>query len=241
MSRSSAFGLIALLGATFSIHVTGCSLVGLAGGALWDARRPRIALVPTGRVEKFHRGDRLVLILADSSRVAGVYRGAAELDRGDYRRRYAAWRAAEPRASVLPEIGERVRRSRWGSGSVVGFVHRGVLIERRGETRVVPVTPEGTLTRADGAEVELAAIDRMMTEGVVPLLTALRIDTGAGEERVPLDRVVMVQAPTHPHGARTGFLIGLVADAIVVGSFASSYRGAFDGSGCASSGFGTGY
>lgn len=240
MSRAQGWAAIAALGAAFTFHVTisGCSVLGLVSGSIWDAiHRKGQRLIPPARVMRFYRGDAMVLILEDSTRVECVYEGSARLPAEEYERRYTEWRRSDPRAADFPMIGERVSIGERGSvtsvgtGSFRGFAHGGILLERKGRLRVVSDLERGFVTRSDGTTTGLRQVRELAVAGVLPLVTALRVRTQEGERVVPVDEVALVQAPDHPHGARNGFVIGLVADVVVVAVVASSLQSAFDNSG----------
>jgi hypothetical protein len=241
VNRALTWMLLILLSCSFAIHVAGCSILGASIGAIADARRPRTKLVPTGRVVKFYPGDKLVLFLKDSTRVEGIYAGPDRLSDSNYVGRYQRWRAASPENGEFPLIGERIRVGESGitsadDGKFVGFVHRGLEIDRRGSKRVRLFEDHHWLLRSDGHRIDLARVSKQALAGELPVITALRVRSAESTRTVPLNDVGLVYGPTHPQGARMGFVIGLTVDAAVavaIMAFASSYQGPFAGaSGC---------
>ncbi len=246
MSRTRGFVAIALLGAFFAIHVTGCSLIGLGAGAAWDATHKHVHTLPPTRFVRFYPGDKMTLTLDDGSLVDGVYRGAVRMPEDEYRARYQAWRASDPRGAEFPRIGEFVSIGEpsslflVGEGSFVGIAHNGVETEQRGKIRNAPFDAKGYVFRADGRPLSLSRLRATVDAGNVPMTTAMRLETSEGDRVTPVDRVVLVTAPGHGHGARNGFVVGLVADVVVVGTAATSFsqEPLMGSSGCESTSFG---
>src|SRR5262249_2877090 len=67
-----------------------------AGAASWDG---------TARV---HARDSVLVVLEDSTRVAGVFEGVARVSSEQYRDRYDRWRRTATDGDGLPELGTRV-------------------------------------------------------------------------------------------------------------------------------------
>lgn len=228
MRRARGWVAIALFGATFAIHVTGCSLIGLTAGSIVDATQKGSRTLPPTRFASFYPGDNMTLTLEDGDRIEGVYRGAARVPDQDYASRYRPWRDDDVHATGFPRLGERVSVDHPGSingggeGWFRGFAHGGIELGEKGAVRVIPITGDGTLRDSRGKRIPLARVRERVEAGDVPLSTAMRIDTDSGVRVIPIDAVALVSAPSHPNAARTGFMIGLVADVAVVAVAASS-------------------
>ena len=228
MNRRRGWIALAGLGAFFAVHIEGCSLIGLTTGAAIDANTPRFQQVSASELVRVSPGSRVTLLLHDSTRVRGVYRGATRIADDDYRIVYDAWRAHHPRGASFPEIGEPVELKPGGKGAFRAFVAEGVEIQSR-RLGATSLDRDGWLVRRDGSRLDLLEARDLALAGELPIATALRIETDQGERRIALDRVALVDAHTVRHAALSGFLVGLAADAMVVTVVRSS---APHGDGC---------
>lgn len=217
MNRRRGWIAIAGLGAIFAVHVNGCSLMGLATGAMIDAKAPRLQQIRASELVRVSPGSRVTILLDDSTFVRGTYRGSTRLADDAYRVIYEIWRATHPRGPSFPEIGEPVELNPGGKGAFGGFVAEGVELEsRRWGSTATPFDRDGWLERRDGSRLDLWEVRDLALAGDLPIATALRIETEGGERRIALDRVALIAASTSRHAARTGFLVGLAADAMIV-------------------------
>ncbi len=239
------YAVLAVFGAllTLGVPTSGCSLIGLAGGAVIDASRPATVLTPTGKLYAFRRGDPLVLRLRDSSVVTGRYAGYERIDATAYRSRFAAFRAAHP-GPALPAPGARVDVDRSGtilggrrSGELVGFLLDAVEIRREnGRTMTLPYrNVERVCWEGGDACLSRRDIIQLRLRGELPLAQSITLDSAGVRAEVPLDDVAFVEGPPLRDAARKGFMLGLTADALIVVAViavASSYQGPFDGADC---------
>jgi hypothetical protein len=223
MKRPLGWVWVALFGATFTFHVTGCSLIGLGAGAAYDAANRDVRAQSPGRIVKLHPGDAMILDLDDGSRVDGVYLRPGRIPERSYVRFYNEWRAKDPRAEGFPRIGERVTVDNpssvvgRGQGMFVGFGLEGIEVESsNGERRVIPVSEDGSLLGSNKSRVSMERVRQLAIERALPLSTTLEIRTGDDVRTILLNEVVLIHAPNHPNGARTGFAIGLAVDVLVV-------------------------
>jgi hypothetical protein len=210
------------LSLAISVHTTGCSLIGLTGGAIIDARTPRNRLVPTGKIHAFSRGDSLRLYLADSSEVAGRYVGSERMSDSRYRDRFARMQERSG-AADLPTPGATVQVIQPGMGLVGGgssellaFLHDGIEVsDRRGRVRVVPFRKIHEI-HWDGKRLKHKDLAALRLAGAVPLPEQMILEADTGAVVVPLDDIEMVWGPSLRGAARRGFVLGLAADAVVV-------------------------
>lgn len=215
MSRRRSWIAIAALGALFAVHVNSCSLINLAVGWRMDARKPRYEELRASELVRVSPGEHITLLLDDSTRVAGVYLGAAPIADAEYRAVYDAWRGRHPRGPAFPEIGESVQLKPGGKGTFNAFVAEGVELQSR---RFGKSTYErkGWMVRRDGSKLDLIEVRDLSLSGELPLATALRMETDAGERSIPVNRIAMIGATPARHAALKGFLVGLGADVLVV-------------------------
>jgi hypothetical protein len=238
-------GLLAL-GSCLSVHLSGCSLIGLAGGAIVDARRPDTTLMPTGRMHAFRVGDSLTLVLRDTTRISGRYAGVSRMSDEVYRARWARLRE-ERGGPPLPRPGAYVRVVRsgrdlasGGGGEFLAFTLDAIEIrDRRGAVKALPLRAVDEIRWDDGrARLSHGDLEQLRLAGGLPLAASITIDADGTAVTVPLDDVAWVWGPTMKDAARKGFVLGLAADAVIVATaiaVAASYRGPFEGSNCEAS------
>jgi hypothetical protein len=233
---------IAAMCVPLTLHVSGCSLIGLAGGSIIDAGRPRHSFVPTGQVHTFHFGDSVRLQRRDSTVVEGRFAGSTRIPDAEYRDRFAMAQS-RPGAPALPPPGVPVQVRLRGAvpmsadrGELLAFVAAAVEFrDRSGRTVSVPFSQLRELQWDGGRErLTLEDLARLRLEGALPLASNLLVESDTGTVVVPVDDVAWLWGPTPRGAARKGFVLGLVADVVVVGvvaAIASSYRGPFEGAG----------
>jgi hypothetical protein len=83
MNRRRGWIAISGLSAWFSIQISGCSIMGLATGALIDANTPPFRPLVPSQVELVKPGAAVVVQLADGTAIRGVYRGVSEIAEPD--------------------------------------------------------------------------------------------------------------------------------------------------------------
>ena len=215
MSRRRSWLAIAGLGALFAVHVNSCSLINLAVGWRMDARRPRYEELRASQLVRVSPGEHITLLLDDSTRVSGVYRGSAHIADAEYRAVYNAWRGRHPRGPAFPEIGEPVQLKPGGKGTFNAFVAEGVELQSRRLGRST-YERKSWMVRHDGSKLDLIEVRDLLLSGELPLATALRMDTNEGERSIPVNRIVMIGATPARHAALKGFLVGLGTDILVI-------------------------
>lgn len=221
MNRRRSWLAIAGLGALFAVHVSSCSLIGLAAGWRMDAKRPRYEELRSSQLVRVAPGEHITLLLDDSTRVSGAYLGSAHIADSAYLAVYDAWRVRHPRGPAFPEIGEPVQLKPGGNGAFNAFVAEGVELQSRRLGRYSHEN-KGWLVRRDGSKLDLIEVRDLALSGELPLATALRIDTELGERSIPVNRIAMIGVNRARHAALKGFLVGLASDLLIVAVIASS-------------------
>lgn len=216
MGRRLGVVAIAALGASFAIHIGGCSLIGVGMGTNADAHKPPIERLQPGLM-RIDPGARITVLLDDSTQAAGVYRGPQRMPDAEYRALYDAWRAVYSRGASFPAIGERVEQSWGGRGEFVAFSAEGIEIRPgRWDPEVTGLDRLGWIVRPSGERLDLREARDLAIAGDLPMATALRLQTRSGERVVPIHRVALVEVVNNRHAARNGFIAGLVVDAIII-------------------------
>jgi hypothetical protein len=107
--RLRQLGAVALVGAIFTLHVTGCTVLGFGAGAIVDSARPNRydPHSPESVTEvSWHRS--VVLVLLDSTQIRGRYAGVEPDETADS--------AASPESATKP-LGKRI--AILGSGGTI--------------------------------------------------------------------------------------------------------------------------
>lgn len=158
-------------------------------------------------------------MLHDGSQLAGRYLARTKIPLGTYRKRYAQWHASAPEAAALPQLGVPVRikvTRTWleGKGVLAAFTQDGALLD--GDATVWRYAEIESLTVEGGSSVPGKTLLDARLTGRLPLITALKMETVEGLQTIPFDEIALVRGPSERHAARTGFMIGLVFDAMLV-------------------------
>lgn len=213
--------LLSALAAWFAIGVDGCSLIMMGTGAAMDAGKPRWQQVRASDLVRVDVGMRVSVLLRDSTRVAGFYRGPVAVPDSEYATQYRAWRARDPRGQAFPELGEKVRLDPGSKGIFQGFSASGIRIGPPGHIYPSDLVPGGSIERRDGTRLAMDTVRELAFEGVLPIGTMIRIETPEGERRVRVEEVAWIEGPTYRHAARNGFIAGVMVDALIVAVIAS--------------------
>jgi hypothetical protein len=212
----------------WSVHVTGCTVIGYGLGSAIDASRPiRMRDGSRGQLLALEPGARLRLRLADSTVVTGVYRGlTAELD-SSYARRYEAWRESGTAPFRAPRLGERIGidsqthalTARPFKGAFLGFGPGRVHVLPAGSRRPTfqAFSRLRQLEDSTGAKVSGKALAQALDR--LPIQAIAIIWDGKTERRVDLldDRIAEVGVGLPHRGFRNaGLLVGVAGDATVI-------------------------
>jgi hypothetical protein len=213
----------ALLAIAVALPLCGCTLIGLGIGHQVDkhsSRRPQP--VARGDVDLLKVGEEIEVQLWDGRTLLGKYQGLEWALPAEYGPRYEAARKELEPEVTLPALGPGARLVVTSGGSAVGDF-RGV---GPGFVRFVePGLPEAsikthrivTLTDASGHGVSGGALDKLLAEWRLPMLTSLRIEASPSNHVVDHIEVAGVSRLKRPSsGKKQGALIGLAIDAAVV-------------------------
>lgn len=206
------YAAIGVMCALASIQVSSC------------ATSTRLLTVRTHELARFDPGDSLVLQLRDGTSVAGLYLRPTRFGDSHYRARYEVWRDSSAAAADLPRVGQAIqihvgnKAPSSGRGEFSAFTHEGVEV---GPERKLWRYPEiSALEVIDGREVAGEYLFHLRLAGQLPVVTALHVETDAGDETVPLDDIVLVSGPVRTHSPSKSLLVvaGLTLIVVAVAS-----------------------
>lgn len=231
--RSFAWLGIIGIGLLFAVQVTGCSVIGLLVGFGIDQGVPKVRVVPAHGALQVSPGARVVLHLEDGTTVSGRYLGVARLPDEAYVQQYRRWHHSLPPGKGFPALGDSITLT-WRSGkelattarTFAGFGYRQLMVSSAtGEgSVVVPFENLVAMSSLSGPSFPVEHLVTLDVSGELPSATALQVLAGTDTTLTGLDRVEQAEIPTVRHGARNGFLVGLVVDALVVVIAAATYE-----------------
>lgn len=230
MLRPRLYGALALL--ALNSALSGCTLIGYGLGSAIDSSSKRtfgpevFAPESAGR-DTLKSGTKLKLNLRDGEVVEGKYLGVERLPAEEYAQVYAGARERYQLQSALPEPGDTVTLAlvtgRVLEGELLGFEGRRWVIFRR-ET-LLRVAAADVVEMTDGGDCSVSGetLDRLLSSGAVPTMSALALEVVVSEGRtrreerrlIPLDSIL--SATYKPTSGRTvGTLAGLAIDVVAL-------------------------
>ena len=210
-------GVLAL---PFTIHLYGCSIIGLKVGESIDRSNSQI-ISPPDRVIAVTPGVNLTLATADGLSRDGKFVGIVRQDSSRYARRYAAWRDTIPAPERWPLLGDSVtvemRDGRLLATRFRGFGYRAMDVDGASDANPDSLRYEDLdrITLARGASISGDSLLSMDAAIALPERTAIRLSVMDSPVTIPLDQARTVTIK-HDGAAVVGFLIGLAVDVGVV-------------------------
>jgi hypothetical protein len=207
-----------------SVSLSGCTLFGWLIGHDADKKaRPRT--VPALQTASIEKGQSVDLALRDGSFVAGRFDGLEAVPPAVYGERWRESLQTLAPATVLPGLGAVRVRTKAGHEENVTLlgVRPGQLFFRQGASSTplrASLDSLASLGVPNGGAVDGATLVRLAQDGRLPYLDALVVRTKDGARRsVQMESVR--SATVNPNGGtshkgRTGALIGLAIDAVIV-------------------------
>jgi hypothetical protein len=237
MLHSRLYGALVLL--ALNSALSGCTLIGFGLGSAIDSSSKRTfgpqAFAPesAGR-DTLKQGTKLKLNLRDGEVVEGKYLGVERLPADEYAQIYDDARERYELQTALPEPGDTVTLAlvtgRVLEGEFLGFEGRRWVVFRRETPWRVAAADIVEMTNGRGCSVSGETLDRLLSSGAVPTMSALALEVDVGRSRreevrlIPLDNIMSgTYKPTSGRTALT--LIGLAVDVAAVVAFASSDMG----------------
>src|SRR4029450_12115905 len=136
----------------------------------------------------------------------------------DYRSRYAQWREGQAGASLPPALGEAItldlESGQSMSATFIGFEDASLALKREGKPGVDLVRYH-TISRAStaaGPSWPGTVLGGLAAEGRLPVRSRVVV----GDVRIPLEQVGRLEVGRRGRGKAVGFVVGLVADLVVL-------------------------
>lgn len=156
-------------------------------------------------------GDNVTITQQDGSVVTGEFVCQAAVPAGEYPGQYERAASVQTDGMELPSLGQTIRLSTavydtksW-TGQLVGFDLENMWVKFPGDAEAEPVyfSSLRTLSDANGELIHQGALRSLFLNGEIPLMSALRLKSGAGEVDVPVSsiRQLIVEDPARSYVA----------------------------------------
>jgi hypothetical protein len=232
----------------------GCTVIGLTAGAVSDAKR-KAAPLPTWKVYSLKPGAPVDVQLHDGRRFVGRFSGLDPVPAAEYAAAYEKARVALQNEVRLPALGPA--RLIEDSGKkreveLLGFGPGCAFLRRKegAEPTRLPSAKISSVSDAAGVGVGHAAIDKWTNSGRLPLREVFALNGApldatapplnkkykdAGQDqrtslRLPLEEIATIEWLRPGGNTAKGLLIGVAADAAVIGIAALAYAADSGGS-----------
>lgn len=228
MATKISSSLAVLVAAVVIIfQLAGCSIISFGIGTAIDDSKPKQVTIPDREVETVTPGTAIDILLKDGKQISGKYAGIGFLAEEEYADSYAKSREQLRNEIILPELGDSINIVVFGTGrqqpvKFSGFYYQGIQIKSMigpyttARSLVMPIDQFSSIVDSRGDVLEAEIVKKLITEGKVPLLSAIIVQNKTGKETIAMDQVDQIQVPTKKHAALTGFLLGAVVDVFVI-------------------------
>jgi len=232
MKRRILTGLALLVAAGSTILFNGCSVIGLGLGAAIDAGKPsQQRSLAVWKVLGVKPGTQITIVLRDGNQIKGKFVGLERVPEEDYAEKYAKCQEQDLEEVVLPELGEHITFTIMNTEKELkreffGFDYDALWLKVDGAVEPGPVHFNNISKVVDnrGNVLDVEKARKLMSEGKIPLLSAIVIQSEAARREVAMENVYQIQVQIKKHGKLTGFLVGAAIDAIVlVASYSYSW------------------
>jgi len=223
MKRRILTGLALLVAAGSTILFNGCCVIGFGVGDAIDGSKLDQLSVNGWKEETIKSGSQMEIFLKDGTQLSGKYVGLERVSEEEYAERYAKSRKQNLEEVILPLLGDSIIFSGVSTEEArlyefLGFGYKTVMLKVAGSTDISEVRLDVLRYAEDscGNVFELEAIEKLISEGKIPLLSAIVIQSEAGRREVAIENVYQIQVHIKRHGGRwMGLLVGAAVDAIV--------------------------
>ena len=223
MKTRNLFGLALILAIVLLFLISGCSLIGAGLGAIVDHSRPDTLFFESWMIKAVNPGSRINIILNGGNLVNGKYIGLEKVTTEEYAESYARSRNQNLKEVVLPELGDSIKvidtLGRQWVCEFSGFdYHNFMSVREKGQTgpSMAGLNLIGKILDSDGNFIEVDKIRNLMTEGKLPLLSSIVVQSKVGRIPVSMEKVHQIQVTVNKHGVLIGFLIGAVVDLLLI-------------------------
>jgi hypothetical protein len=192
-----------------------------------DGTTPDKDIVRAGDPWKLGSGDRIRLILVDSSVVEGIYKELAPLDSSIYALRYARFLKSANPSVTFPRLGDTLLFTTYaGNLQQWDYVFRGyglqtMELQRAHQFHITHIAYKhlSALENRSGVKFDLVTLERMNNEGQLPRAISIVVESKLDTVRVPLDDIRSIEKANSANAKWIGLGAGLVIDAIIVASY----------------------
>jgi hypothetical protein len=216
-------GFALILAIVLLFQISGCSIIGVGFGAYEDGSKPDTLFIQDWKIKGVEPGSKINIILNDGNLVSGKYIGLEKVTTEEYTESYARSREQNIKEVILPELGDSITVidtiGRQWVCEFSGFdYHNFMSVQQKGQTEpsITVLGLVGKILDRDGNVIEVDKIRNLMTEGKLPLLSAIVVQGEVGRIQVPMDKVRQIKVRVDKHNALIGFLIGAVVDSLLV-------------------------
>jgi hypothetical protein len=192
-----------------------------------DGTTPDKDIVQAGDPGKLGSGDRIRLILVDSSVVEGTYREFAPLDSSIYALRYARFLQSANPFVTFPRLGDTLLSTTNGGNSQQweyvfrGYGLRTLELQRVHQFHMTHIAYKqlSVLKNQAGVKFDLVTLERMSNADQLPRAISIVVESKLATVLVPLDDVRFIEKTNSMNAKWIGLGAGLVIDAIIVASY----------------------
>ena len=214
---------------------TGCTAIGFGLGAISDSRGRDYTYCPIHTLSKLNKGSVIKIIKKNGEELSGKLIGLELHDEQEYMKVYNEYRVKgvnEDRWPALGEISILVASSGKQFGyHLLGFDYDGIIVRKagsRGYAKKTFVLVKGAeLIDREGNKISINSLERLVTIGEIPILSALKLQTASGEISIDLGEIEMIQIHKKKNGKIKGLLYGAMIDAatLIILSLTKPFEG----------------
>jgi hypothetical protein len=234
--------LSSIVTAAVVFQLSGCSVIGLGLGAISDASSPSQYAIPGWKAETLKKGMYVTALHEDGTKTSGTYIEIERFPFSEYSPKYVQYAQKDRGELILPALGHSVdikeKSGKRLSGKMLGFDFKYLSVTRTGETEpsdilltYMFVESENGLEEhkvntgrimeisdSEGNEIKGDVLENHVSEGKVPLMSGLAIQTELGKKLVDINEIQTVEVKVKRRGWLAGLVIGAIIDvAIIIG------------------------
>lgn len=201
--------------------ICGCSLIGFGIGSAIDGGKADIDTLQVDVATTLDDGDKIRIVLSDSTVIEGVYKSTGHSDSIQYARRYEAFLESWKGEASFPKLGETLFLHTKSGRLPSEYSFRGFGMQtlnlnvKAADTLAVVLFPLSRLTALEneqGTMLDLSTLQRMNKAGQLPRDVSLHVATNQNFSQVPVDDILYVEKENTKNAKWTGGAIGLLID-----------------------------
>jgi hypothetical protein len=220
------------------LNFTGCTIFGFVAGARSDAKKAIVQPPTLAKLQTIKQDTPLKLQLQDGPIIAGKFQGIEQVEPAEYARRYEIFYSHPLYRQYFPGMNNTIIIARnsdlrttvsYTKYLFSGFDLNFILLRTSGDSAMKSEHLDSLLYIADttGQKMNPHTFKLYMDKGIVPLHSEMVVQSSAGRERIPLEKVRQMELPKPVSGRIFGALIGFSIDAIIVYECIQSMRSSF--------------